>query len=49
MVALIPKLNNPTSMGEFRLISLCNVLYKIALKTLANRLKKLLPSVVSEA
>lgn len=47
-LALIPKDPNPLSFDRFRPISLCNVSYKIVTKILANRLKKLLPHVISE-
>eukprot|EP00253_Pinus_taeda_P012762 PITA_12762 len=47
-LALIPKDPNPLSFEHFRPISLCNVSYKIVTKILANRLKKLLPSLISE-
>ena len=47
-ITLIPKVKNPKFVSEFRPISLCNVLYKIFSKVLANRLKKILPNIITE-
>lgn len=46
-IVLISKVDNPRKMSQFRLISLCNVVYKIILKVLTNRLKRVLPKVIS--
>jgi hypothetical protein len=48
-IALIPKTKLPESMGQFRPIALCNVIYKTISKVLANRLKVILPSIISDS
>ena len=47
-IVLIPKVNNPKKMTDFRPISLCNVVYKLISKTIANRFKALLPHIIYE-
>lgn len=44
---LIPKKNHPKFLSDCRPISLCNVVYRIIARVLANRLKLILPIVVS--
>eukprot|EP00253_Pinus_taeda_P033090 PITA_33090 len=46
-IALIPKANHPISFNDYRPISLCNCLYKIIAKIIANRLKPILSRHIS--
>lgn len=47
-IALIPKIKQPRYPHKFRPISLCNVIMKAVTKSIANRMKTDLPSVISE-
>jgi hypothetical protein len=47
LVTLIPKIDNPTDMRNFRPICLLNVCYKIITKVLTNRLANCITTVIS--
>jgi len=47
-IVLAPKIKEPKRVTNYRLISLCNVVYKLASKAIANRLKKILPSIIND-
>ncbi|GKV05619.1 hypothetical protein SLEP1_g17606 [Rubroshorea leprosula] len=47
-IALVPKVDNPQKIEEYRPISLIGVVYKILAKILANRLKKVLDTVIGD-
>jgi len=48
-IVLIPKINEPKSVFDYRPISLGNVVSRIVSKVLANRLKLILPNVISNS
>ena len=47
ILALVPKVPNPSRMTNFRPISYCNTLYKIIMKIIANWIKTILPDIIS--
>ena len=48
-IALITKVNSPQRLNDFRPISLVGYLYKVLAKVLANRLRAVIGSVVSDS
>lgn len=48
-ISLIPKIKNPKKALDFRPISLCNVIYKLIVKVVANRLKKFLAKSIPDS
>ena len=47
-IVLIPKIKEPKCVTDYRPISLCNVVFRISSKVIANGLKKILPSIISD-
>ncbi|XP_028063083.1 uncharacterized protein LOC114266401 [Camellia sinensis] len=46
MIALVPKVPNPSKLGDYRPISCCNTIYKCIAKIIANSLKMIIPDLV---
>lgn len=47
LISLIPKVEQPSTIGHFRPITCCNVVYKIISKLLANRINEVLDELIS--
>ena len=47
-ITLIPKVHHPQKISQYRPIALCPVLYKIAVKTVANRFRLILDDVIGK-
>lgn len=47
LLVVIPKEVKPTTMKGFRPLSLCNVPIKVVSKTIVNRLKMMMPHIIS--
>ena len=49
IIALVPKVPNPSSMHDYRPISCCNTIYKCISKIIATRIKRCLPHIINPA
>ncbi|KAA3475298.1 reverse transcriptase [Gossypium australe] len=48
-IILIPKVENPKNLSQFRPISLCNIVYEIITKVLVNHMGAILGNCINEA
>ncbi|KAJ8768812.1 hypothetical protein K2173_023716 [Erythroxylum novogranatense] len=48
LLVLILKMQGPKHLAQFRPISLCSVLYQLITKTIANRLKSIMPDLIAQ-
>ena len=46
VLCLIPKVDAPTRMSQFRPIALCTVVYKVITKAIVNCLKAFMPDII---
>lgn len=47
MITLIPKVSHVDNVGDYRPISCGNTVYKVISKIFCNRMKKILPEIIS--
>lgn len=48
-IAMIPKVNSPSYIKDFRPLSCCNVIYKCISKILENRIQSVIPTWIGPA
>jgi hypothetical protein len=47
VIVVLPKKEVPECLKDYRLISLCNVIYKVVLKCMINRMRPMLNDIIS--